>query len=178
MIILWLIFSSIQFLLVKRQATFQLLVLIPGLTFLITQFFLNIGKGMVGKLAFLILLFGLPAGGWWFYQIQQKENTNYFVCINENGKGNPNEKIMVLSEDSSPFCDNSLGGPFLNFNLTKAYLESEKTLEQKARIFQNLSNQMPQTVIDPSGIFRNLLEELPALKNLYTESQPGIFRLK
>ena len=85
---------------------------------------------------------------------------------------------MVLSNDPSPFLQNSLSGPFLNFNLTKAYLTSEKTLEQKAKIFQNLANQKPQMVIDPEGIFKNLIEELPALKNLYSETQPGIFRLK
>ena len=85
---------------------------------------------------------------------------------------------MVLSDDSSFYLQNSLGGPFLNFNLTKAYLASEKTLEQKAKIFQNLGNQKPEVVIDPEGIFKKLIEELPALKNLYAESQPGIFRLK
>jgi hypothetical protein len=62
--------------------------------------------------------------------------------------------------------------------LTKAYLESEKTLAEKAKIFQNLSIQKPKTVIDPEGNFRALLEELPALKNIYQESEPGIYRLK
>ncbi|SEG25190.1 hypothetical protein SAMN03080598_03087 [Algoriphagus boritolerans DSM 17298 = JCM 18970] len=178
LIILWLVFSLIQFLLVKRQAAFQLLIFIPGLTYLITQFFLNMRRGMIAKLAFLILLFGLPVGGWWFIQTQLHANSTYFVKTQTGNLNTSGEKIMVLSEDSSPYLENSLGGPFLNFNLTKAYLASEKTLEQKAQIFQNLINQKPQLVIDPEGIFKNLLEELPALKNLYNESEPGIFRLK
>ncbi len=178
MIILWLVFSLSQAFLWKRQATFQLLIFIPGLTFLITQFFLNTQKGIIGKFAFVILLVGLPVSGWWYYKLSDQGNLDYFVRRNETSNTNSGEKIMVLSNDSSSFLDNSLGGPFLNFNLTKAYLESEKTLEQKAEIFQNLTNQKPQMVIDPSGIFRNLLEELPALKNLYLETQPGIFRLK
>lgn len=85
---------------------------------------------------------------------------------------------MVMAEDSSPYLESPLGGPFLNYNLSKTYLESEKTLEQKAKIFQNLHSQKPQVVVDPEGIFKNLLQELPALKNLYTESEPGVFRLK
>ena len=85
---------------------------------------------------------------------------------------------MVMSKDSSPYLESPLGGPFLNFNLTKAYLRSEKTLEQKAKIYQNLHAQKPQVVVDPDGVFKNLLQELPALKNLYSESEPGIFRLK
>jgi hypothetical protein len=178
MIILWMVFSLAEFFLIKRQATYQLLIFIPGLTFLITQFFLNTSGSTVGKMAFLILLFGLPVMGWWFWNEELKSGSNYFVDIKSEYTISPGEKIMVMSKDSSPYLENPLGGPFLNFNLTKAFLESEKTLEQKAKIFQNLNTQKPQVVIDPYGIFKNLLDELPALKNLYTESQPGVFRLK
>lgn len=178
MIILWMIFSLAEFFLIKRQASYQLLIFIPGLTFLITQFFLNIGRGIIGKLAFWILLFGLPIGGWWILQAQLNSKSSYFVGPQTAYKSDSNQKIMVLSNDFSPYLANSLGGPFLNFNLTKAYLASEKTLEQKAKIFQNLTRQKPEVVIDPERIFENLLEELPALKNLYTETESGIFRLK
>ncbi|MDO8966443.1 hypothetical protein [Algoriphagus sp.] len=178
MIILWMIFSLAEFFLIKRQATYQLLIFIPGLTFLITQFFLNTSKSVIGKLAFLILLFGLPIAGWWFWQQELKSESTYFVRSKAEYQINPGEKIMVMSKDSSPYLGNPLGGPFLNYNLTKAFLESEKTLEQKAKIFQNLTTQKPQVVIDPSGMFKNLLNELPALKSLYTETQPGVFRLK
>jgi len=178
MIVLWMIFALWEFFLIKRQASYQLLIFIPGLTFLITQFFLNTGRGIIGKLAFILLLIGLPVSGWWFLQSQLNAGSSYFVEKRPETSSYSGEKIMVLSGESSPYLDNSLGGPFLNFNLTKAYLASEKTLNQKAKIFQNLTRQKPEIVIDPEGLFGDLLEELPALKNLYMESQPGIFRLK
>lgn len=178
MMILWLMFSLLEFLLIKRQATYQLLIFIPGLTYLITQFFLNTKKGIIGKTAFLILLFGLPAAGWWYWQGQSSAGSAYFVSKKSETKFKSGETIMVMAEDSSPYLESPLGGPFLNYNLSKTYLESEKTLEQKAKIFQNLHSQKPQVVVDPEGIFKNLLQELPALKNLYTESEPGVFRLK
>ncbi|WP_026967427.1 hypothetical protein [Algoriphagus terrigena] len=178
MIIVWLLFSLLEFLLVKRQATYQLLIFIPGLTFLITHFFLNTAKKMIGKIAFLVLLFGIPAAGCWYWLGQTQTDSPYFVTKNRGSKFKPGESIMVMSSDSSPYLDNPLGGPFLNFNLAKVYLKSEKTLEQKAKIYQNLHTQKPQTVVDPEGIFEKLLQELPALKSLYVESEPGIFRLK
>ena len=177
-IIFWLLFSLIEILLIKRQATYHLAIFIPGMTYFITHFFLNFGRGMIGRLAFFILLFGLPAVGLWHFQNDLNSESSYFVNPRTETSSISGEKIMVLSNDPSPFLQNSLSGPFLNFNLTKAYLTSEKTLEQKAKIFQNLANQKPQMVIDPEGIFKNLIEELPALKNLYSETQPGIFRLK
>lgn len=178
MVILWLLFSLSEFFLVKRQATHLLLIFIPGLTFLITQFFLNTKKSMIGNTAFFILLVAMPAAGWWYWQEQSLAGSTYFVHKKSVTKFESNEKIMVMSKDSSPYLENPLGGPFLNFNLSKTYLESEKTLDQKAKIFQNLNSQKPQVVVDPEGIFKNLLQELPALKNLYRESEPGVFRLK
>lgn len=178
MIVLWMIFALSEFFLIKRQASYQLLIFIPGLTFLITQFFLNIGRGMIGKLAFFVLLFGLPVSGWWFLQSQLNANSSYFVEKQLDSSSFSGEKIMVLSGESSPYLENSLGGPFLNFNLTKAFLDSEKTLNQKAKIFQNLTRQKPTIVIDREGLFGDLLEELPALKSLYIETQPGVYMLK
>lgn len=178
MIMLWLVFSISEFFLMKRQATFQLVIFIPALTFLITQFFLNAGKGLIGKVAFLLLLVGLPLAGWWYWQQELDKNAKYFVKENTEYARSAEANVMVLSNEVSPYLQLPLGGPFLNFNLTKAYLTSEKTLEQKAKIFQNINRQRPKVVIDPEGIFKNLLEELPALKALYLESKPGVFRLK
>ncbi len=177
-ILLWLLFSLLEFLLIKRQSTYQLLIFIPGVTFLITQFFLNTRKKIIGIGAFSILLLGLPAAGIWYWQKESQAGSSYFVHDGGVTKYQPGEKIMVLSTDASPYLTNPLGGPFLNFNLTKTYLKSEKTLEQKAKIFQNLHSQRPPLVVDPEGIFKNLIEELPALKDLYSETEPGIFRLK
>jgi len=177
-ILLWLLFSLLEFLVIKRQATYQLLIFIPGITFLITQFFLNTHKKIIGNVAFFILLLGLPAAGAWYWQEESNAGSSYFVHESGVSKSRLGEKIMVLSSDTSPYLTNPLGGPFLNFNLTKTYLESEKTLEQKAKIFQNLHSQKPPLVVDSEGIFKHLIEELPVLKNLYTESEPGIFRLK
>jgi hypothetical protein len=177
-ILLWLLFSLLEFLVIKRQATYQLLIFIPGVTFLITQFFLNTRKKAIGNVAFLILLIGIPAAGIWYWQKELRAGSSYFVHEGQANKSKPGEKILVLSKDTAPYLTHPLGGPFLNFNLTKTYLKSEKTLEQKAKIFQNLHSQKPPLVIDPEGLFKTLIEELPALKNLYTESEPGIFRLK
>ena len=178
LIFFWLIFSVLEFILLKRKASFELVIFLPGLTYLISQFFLYMGKSFIGKLAFLLLLVGLPAAGWWYWDGEKTSGSGYFVLPNSEFTFQPGEKIMVLSTDPSPFLQASLGGPFLNYRLTKAYLESDKTLVEKAKIFQNLSIQKPLWVIDPEGNFKALLEELPALKSIYLEEKPGVYRLK
>jgi hypothetical protein len=176
--IFWLIFSVLEFLLLKRQASFELVIFLPGLTYLITIFFLNLGKGILGKFAFFLLLIVMPAVGWWYWNEEAGKGSTYFIQSQPGTTIRPGEKIMVFSNDPAPFLEGKLGGPFLNYQLSKSLLEREKTLAEKAKIFQNLSNQRPQTILDPEGKFKLLLEELPALRSLYSESEPGIFRLK
>jgi len=178
LIILWLVFSVLEFLLLKRQASFELVIFLPGLTYLITQFFLNLGKGLLGQLAFFLLLIVLPAVGWWYWDREEGKGSTYFVQIKSGPVIQPGEKIMVFSNDPSPFLEGKLGGPFLNYQLSKSLLETEKTLSEKAKIFRNLRNQRPQTILDPEGKFKDLMEELPALKSFYAEAEPGVFRLK
>ena len=178
LIIIWLIFSLLEFYLVKRQAMYQLVIFIPGLTYLITSFFLHAKRSIFGKTGFWLLLVGVPAAGWWYWQMDSSAERAYFVQAPATPLANPQATIMVLGSDTGHFLDHSLGGPFLNYKLSKSYLSQEKSLEQKAEIYRNLRTQKPQIVIDEEGVFAQLLEELPLLYVIYQESSPGIFILK
>jgi hypothetical protein len=58
-----------------------------------------------------------------------------------------------------------------------SYLKQEKTLQQKAQVFQMIRRQQPKQVLDKDGLFKDLLEELPALKEFYSLSNPGVYTL-
>ncbi len=175
LIILWLIFSGLFFFLVKRQAAYQLLVFIPGLTYLITQFFLHFKTGIIARLGFTLLVFGLPFGGLAYWNSRIEVDKSYFVQSSISDQLPKNASIMVLGEDCSSYLQHPLGGPFLNYNLTKTFLSGEKSLEQKSELFRKLSNQKADFILDQEGRFQELLEELPALKEHYKQASPGVF---
>lgn len=178
LIIIWLIFSALVFLLVKRQASYQLLIFIPGMTYMITQFFLHFKTGVLAKLSFFLLVLGLPAGGIAYWKARVETDQLYFVGTNSKEVFPEGSSIMVLGNDCSSYQQAPLGGPFLNYHLSKSYLSKEKTLEQKAQIFQKLTQQQPDFVLDKEGYFKKLLDDLPALKEYYQESSPGVFTVK
>ncbi len=174
LVIIWLLFSVAQFFIIKKQAAYQLVILIPGLTYLITQFFLNIRKEIIAKLAFYLLVLGLPSVALWYWQ-QKITGSEYFVGQSEvKYSGN----ILVLGDDLSPYLNGKLGGPFLNYRLSKLYLEQDRDLREKARLFQMLQKQKPTTVVDPNGEFEKLFRQFPALESQYSKTSPGIFILK
>jgi hypothetical protein len=41
-----------------------------------------------------------------------------------------------------------------------------------------IRRQQPKQVLDGEGLFKDLLEELPALKEFYTETNPGVYSIK
>ena len=175
LIIIWLIFSGLFFFLVKGQAAYQLLIFIPGLTYLITQFFLHFKTGIIARLGFVLLVFGLPFGGLAYWDNRIDVDKTYFVQPSPSDQSPNRGSVMVLGKDCSSYLNHPLGGPFLNYHLTKTFLNSEKTLEQKSELFRKLSQQKADFILDQEGSFKALLEELPALKEHYEEASPGVF---
>ncbi len=174
LMLIWLIFSTMQFFILKRQAAFQLVILLPGLTYLITHFFLNIKKTVIANLSFYTLVLAVPVFAWFFWQGTVK-GSGYFVT--ESTDLRAPDGIMVMGNDLSPYLHSNLAGPFLNYELSRIYLNKEQDLRKKARLFQMLENQRTAVVVDPNGIFKELLKEFPGLEIRYRQSQPDTYVL-
>jgi hypothetical protein len=178
LILTWLLFSVGFFFLVKTSASYQLVVLLPGLTYLITQFFLYFNWNLILKPTFFALTLIVPLWGMSYWNARTSTDSSYFVPSLTEAATGTTAQVMVVGTDYSPYLSATLGGPFLNFQMSKEYLSKEKTLQQKAQLFQMIRQQTPERVLDQEGLFRQLLEELPALKEYYTETSPGVFIIK
>ena len=178
LILIWLLFSAGLFFLVKNTASYQLVVFLPALSYFITQFFLHFNWTLLLRPAFFALVLALPIWGMNYWQGRTTVDTSYFVTASYETNQLNQQGLMVLEEDPSPYLTHSLDGPFLNFHMSKSYLKQEKTLQQKAQVFQMIRRQQPEQVYDNQGLFKGLLEELPALKEFYTEVKPGNYSKK
>jgi len=178
LILIWLLFSAGLFFLVKNTASYQLVVFLPAMSYFITQFFLLFSWTLLLRPAFFGLVLALPVWGMNYWQERTAIDTSYFATATYETDQLNRKGVMVLEEDPSPYLTHSLDGPFLNFHMSKSYLKQEKTLQQKAQVFQMIRLQQPDQVFDKEGLFKALLEELPALKEFYTEVKPGIYTKK
>jgi len=175
LIVIWLLFSAGLFFLVKNTASYQLVILLPGLSYFICHFLLHFGWRILVKPVFLGLILILPLWAFTYWASRIPVDTTYFVRSSGTQAPMSEGSVLVLEEDPSPYLNNSLGGPFLNFHLSKSYLIQEKSLSQKTQIFEMLRKQQPEQILDKEGLFKSLLEELPALSELYIETKPGVF---
>jgi hypothetical protein len=177
LIVIWLLFSASLFFFVKNNATYQLVVFLPALSYFISQFFLQFGWKPLIRPAFFGLVLIMPILASYYWTARTSVDTTYFAGATAETGPLQKAGVMVLEDDPSPYLTNSLEGPFLNYHLSVSYLKQEKTLPQKAQVFQMIRSQLPKQVLDKEGHFKNLLEELPALKEFYSETNPGIYSL-
>ncbi|WP_026956158.1 hypothetical protein [Algoriphagus vanfongensis] len=172
LMIVWNIIAFVGVVVSKRQAAFQLVILMPGLSYLITQFFLSIRKRLITQSAFYLLVFVLPIFSWWWMQQEIQEENKYFVHPSNEpelqGKG-----MMILGDDLSPYTQGRFEGPFLNFHLSKLVLEKERTLAQRAKLFQMIQSQRPELILDQEGEFAKLLIDYPELLREYELKSAG-----
>ena len=175
--VVWIIISLIGVFFSKREATFQWVILLPGLSYLITQFFLNIRNQKIIGPAFYLLVLGVPILSWWYLNQEIKKDSIYFVKeIHSNeyqGKG-----IMVLGDNLSPYTLGRFEGPFLNFHLSKLFLEKERSLPQRAKLFQMIKGQSPEIILDQEGEFEELLIDYPELDREYQKVAPGKYQIR
>ena len=178
LILIWLLFSAGLFFLVKNTASYQLVIFLPAMSYFITQFFLYFNWTLLLRPAFFGLVLALPIWGMNYWQERTKVDATYFVTAPIEKDPLIQKGLMVLEENPSPYLTQSLDGPFLNFHMSASYLKQEKNLQQKAQVFQMIRRQQPQQVYDKEGLFKALLEELPALKEFYNEDKPGRYSKK
>ena len=178
LIIIWLLFSAGLFFLVKNNASYQLVVFLPAMTYFISQFFLLFNWTLLVKPAFFGLVLVLPLWTLNYWTTRTAVDTSYFVAAIDEITLPEKTGVMVLEKDPSPYLYKTLDGPFLNYNMSMRYLKKEKTLQQKAQVFQMVRRQKPQQVLDKDGLFKDLLDELPALKEFYIETSPGVYSIK
>lgn len=178
LILIWLLFSAGLFFLVKNTASYQLVIFLPAMSYFITQFFLYFNWTLLLRPAFFGLVLALPIWGMNYWQERTKVDATYFVTAPIEKDPFIQKGLMVLEENPSPYLTQSLDGPFLNFHMSASYLKQEKNLQQKAQVFQMIRRQQPEQVYDKEGLFKALLEELPALKEFYNEDKPGMYSKK
>lgn len=174
--LIWMIFAGIGIFFAKRQATYQWVSLLPMLSYLITSFLIYTKKSVLVRVSFSVLIFLLPLGCWWVMRSQPELNEQYFVD-QKSGQENYPDGVMILGDRLNGYLNSRFTGPFLNFHLSKLFLEQERNLTQRAKLFTMIHSQKPPVILDPEGVFERLLEDYPELEREYAQPTPGVYRL-
>jgi len=180
LIILYMVFSLFTIFLSNRTAPYQWIVILPGLTYYISQIFVYLNRKILKTVLFYIFLIGIPMSGYvWVYQKTTTGDINKYTVGRGSHYGlTQNATVLVLGDDLGYYRNATLAGPYLNYHLSKPALNDYKSHSGLTKIYSSFKKEMPEYIIDEEGIFATLLEYLPEIAADYTLEQEGIYKLK
>lgn len=180
LIILYLVFSVLTIFVANRTTPYQLIVLLPGMTYYCSQIFLYLNRKKLTAILFYTFLLGIPlvGYGWVYYKTQSGEMSAYAVNSGNQYDFTENSKVLVLGGDLGYYRNATLGGPYLNYHLSKKALKDYDNFEELTAIYLAFVKEKPNYIIDEEHTFATLLEHLPELKKYYEIEREGVYKLK
>lgn len=180
LIILYLIFSLLTVFVANRTTPYQLIPLIPGMAYYISQIFIYISKKKLAALLFYVFLLGVPmvGYGWTYNSLRTNRLTDYIVKSPKQYLLPDNSKVLVLGNEVSYYENTILSGPYLNYQMSLPLLKDYNDYQGLTKIYRSLSAEKPEYVIDEEGIFATLLEHLPEIAAQYKKDGLHLYKLR
>ncbi|WP_225444127.1 hypothetical protein [Echinicola arenosa] len=176
LMILFSIFALLSIFIANRRTPYQMVVILPGLTYFIAQIFIYlINKRQLNILLYSFLIL-VPAVGysWAIYKIQPEKSWNYTLKKPTPAEG---KKILVLGDEISAYQNTQIASPFLNYRLSKRVLTNFSSHEKMIEVYLDFQKERPEVIYDQEGTFKELTKHIPALADLYRETSDGVFKL-
>jgi hypothetical protein len=149
---------------------YQFLLLTPVLAFFVAHYLLVLKKKWQAEVIAILLIMVMLSFNYtsyykWFYP------SNY-LNLEATYVGNScfeveNNTVAVLGDDMSQYCNAKLATPFLNWQLSRVFLESENTYKKLDAAYTLFLNDLPNKIIDPNQVMPRILPQLPLLEAKY-----------
>jgi hypothetical protein len=149
---------------------YQFLLLTPVLAFFVTHYLLILKKRWQAEIISVLILITIFSFNYtsyykWFYP------SNYLnleaTYVNKDCTEVANNTVVVLGEDMSQYCNARLATPFLNWQLSEIFLESENTYKKLDAVYSLFLNDLPIKIVDPNQVMPKILPQLPLLDAKY-----------
>ena len=166
-VLLWLLFSFIFVWYSKDLRPQTLIVFIPGLSLLLTHFFLLIRRKKFVHLNSWILFLGIIAVAYLsrFGKIESVDYTSLLVRHDENEiKG---KRILVLHDQLELYQGNYLATPFLNWGLSEGIFRNPDYYKNVTRVYHSLKKDPPDIIFDRENLLQKFFYRMPEVGGGY-----------
>jgi hypothetical protein len=166
-VLLWLVFSLIFVFYSKDLRPQSLIVFIPGLSFLLTHFFLLIRRKRFVQMNSWILFVGIISIAYLarFEKIKSIDYSDLWVK-NEAGEIR-GKRILVLDNTFSLYHHNSLATPFLNWKLSQEIFRNPDYYKNVTQVYHSFKTDPPDVVLDKENLLENFFDRMPEIRSGY-----------
>ncbi len=87
-----------------------------------------------------------------------------------------NERIMILGPQIEAYRNNTMAGPFVNWELSKSLFDDLNQYKTIVLLDQYMNQDAPNYIYDPTGKFKLVQNYLPYLKTRYQETGNHLYK--
>lgn len=180
LIFIYVIFAILSIFITNRRTPYQFVILIPGLTYLITQIFVFLTQRKALLIFTVILFLGVPLSGylWLGFSKMSGVLNQYELKVEKQHAISKGKRVLVLGKDVAYYWEAKLATPYLNYKLSDRILRDFDDLADMAEVYQQFLSERPELVIDQEGTFPELLVRIPQLAEMYLAKGNGVYVLK
>ena len=166
-ILLWLGFSILFVLYAKDLRPQTFVVFIPGLSLLLTHFFLSIRRKKFVHLNSWILFVGIISIAY-LGRFGKIDSVSYSeLNVNNNASDIRGKRVLVLENDPNLYATNSLATPFLNWRLSQEIFRNPDYYNNVTRVYHFFEKDPPEIIIDKENLMANFFNRMPSIKTDY-----------
>jgi len=178
-VFLWIGVCFIFFMFCKEVRPQSMIVLIPPLTFLFTNFLLLIRRRKFAEMNTIILLVGIVTMSY-LARYNKLGSVDYHNLIVQavSGDAAKNKKILVLGDEIGYYLNNKAATSFINWEESKGVFEHPEYYESVTAVYSEFKRDMPEQIVDKEDLMKPFFDRIPALKNQYVRKGDLYERVK
>ena len=162
----WLGFGMLEILFSNDRTPQALLVCVPPIVYFINHYLLLINRRWIAETMFWVLVLGVLSVA--SLAVSNALPVDYSTLfVKPSSVTESNQKVMVLSDDLTPFQQNKPAGYFLEWSLAEPVFHDPTYYQHVVQVAAALQNNPPDLVIDPQNKLAAFMPYLPDIQKKY-----------
>ncbi|MDZ4716682.1 MAG: hypothetical protein SH819_14545 [Cytophagales bacterium] len=168
-LLIWMIVAIIELFLARVITPHSFLTFIPPLAYFISHYLLVIRRRRIAEFMLSVFLIGLMTVSLaaYYKKITGIDYGELFPKTSPYEGRITGKRVMVVGEDMALYKANSMGGCFLDWNLSRRYFEEPDAYANIIRVHDSFTRDAPDVIIDEAGLMGPFLERIPSVKKSY-----------
>lgn len=166
-VFIWLAFSMLFVFYAKDLRPQTLVVFIPGLSLLLTHFFLLIRRKKFVTLNSWLLFGGVIAMAY-LTRFDKIKSVDYSALrVQQNMTDVSGKRILILQDTLDPYHSNYLATPFLNWDLSEDIFRNPDYYANVTQVYRAFKTDPPVLILDSNNLLENFFKRMPEVRAQY-----------
>lgn len=166
---LWLFLASGELLLTPKITPHSFMTFIPPAAYLVSHYLLLIRRKWIAEFMLWLFIIGILAIQLGTRQkwIHQVDYTNLFPAPSRYDAEIRDKRVMIIGEDLALYQHNSLGGSFLDWELSRKYFDQPERYDNIVKVNDAFAQDPPDVIVDELNLIGPVLDRIPGVKARY-----------